>query len=97
MANRARISVEDTEEATVDRAVCIVRCLEGVVSPGDMFDVATSTGGEDARVALYVTRIWRYGRPIDLLGPPHSAKVELTGQGTLSLPGVTHLTMTTGA
>jgi hypothetical protein len=96
MASSARIRVEHTEEATADRAVCVVRCLEGAVSPGDVFDAATSTGGEDTRVSLRVGRIWRYDRPVDLLDPPHSAKVELTGQGTLSLPDVTHLTMTPG-
>ncbi|MFJ5304862.1 hypothetical protein [Streptomyces sp. NPDC088350] len=96
MSSNARISIEGIEEAAVDRALCVVRCVEGVVSPGDMFDTATSADGANGRVALLVTRIWRYGRPVELLDPPHSAKVELAGEGTLSLSGVTHLTITAG-
>lgn len=94
MAADARISVEGIEQMTANSAACPVRCLEGTVSLGDVFDTAVFTDGHLGSVSLRVAGLWRYGRPTDLLDPPHTAKLELTGRDALALPDITHLVMT---
>jgi hypothetical protein len=91
MAVRARISLEHVEDVVADTATCIVRCLEGTVSVGDVFNVATSANGAAVTVSMRVVRIWRYGRVADLLDPPHTAKLELASQDVGLLPGLSLL------
>ncbi|MFF3289227.1 hypothetical protein [Streptomyces sp. NPDC003023] len=54
-------------------AVCVVRCLAGVARAGQAY--------EDGRLVLE----WmdQYGRPVDGVDPPHSAKVGFSGRGPL--------------
>jgi hypothetical protein len=85
MAVSTRVVIERLENATGSRATCIMRCLEGSVSPGSSFDTATSPGGIASPATVRVAAIWRYGRQADLLDPPHSAKLEISGDGLLSL------------
>lgn len=86
MAARARISLEHVEDVAAGTVMCIVRCLEGAVSPGDVFDIATSVSGVSTTVSLRVVHIWRYGKTTDLLDPPHASEVELAGPDVALLP-----------
>lgn len=92
MVINKRIAIEIINETTSNSAVCIVRCLEGTVSPGDVFDAARSADGQFHEISLRVTGIWRNEKkPTDLLDPPHIAKLALSGSGAPALPGFTHL------
>ncbi len=81
----SRVVIESVEEAVSDGTSCVVRCLDGSVAPGHVFDTATSADGADSPVAVRVTGIRRYGRAADLLDPPNTAKLELSCDGVLSL------------
>jgi hypothetical protein len=91
MAADVRIGIESVEQAFGGVAVCVVRCLEGPVSAGDLFDTAVLADGAEAPVELRVTAIWRYGRIADLLDPPHGAKLELAGDDAGSLASAREL------
>jgi hypothetical protein len=78
-------SVERVEQSGAESAICDVRCLAGVISPGDTFDTLTSRDGEDRLVELRLIGMWRYGQPTDMLDPPHAARVELAGPGAQAL------------
>ena len=80
-----RVSVERVEQAAADSVVCGVRCLAGTVSPGDVFDRLTQHDGKDQHIGLRVIRIWRYGRTVDLIDPPHTALIEVAGLGIESV------------
>lgn len=86
----ARLQVFAIDEAEAAAAVCIVRCVGGIVRPGQRFSVDSegdSPGGDSA-----VTLDWidRYGRRVDFIDPPHNAKVRFFGEEVKSLrEGVT--------
>ena len=68
----------------------LVRCLEGAISTGDVFDTAITLNGDDPPVSLRVVRILRF-KEVPFFDPPHAAKLELTGPGAGTLQGFTHL------
>lgn len=65
-------TVEPVDERT---AVCVVRCVGGVARPGQGYD--------EGRLRLEA--IDRYGRDVDLVDPPHGAKVRFSGDGVARL------------
>lgn len=69
----AVVSVDD------EAAVCIVRCHGGVAYPQMKLNVMTD-GNERVRVNLIISAILRYERPAEILDPPHTAKIILTGE-----------------
>ena len=79
MVTEARIGIESVERISDDSVLCVVRCLAGSVSPGDVFRNAVLDDGAVTAIDLRVDQIWRYGRMVDLLDPPHAAKIELSG------------------
>jgi hypothetical protein len=91
MTAAVRVGIENVEQLSDQVAVCVVRCLGGSVSAGDIFGIAVTEDGIHNSVELRVTTIWRYGRTVDLLDPPHSARLELTGADVCSLSSVREL------
>ncbi|MFJ4004201.1 hypothetical protein ACIPWL_12185 [Streptomyces sp. NPDC090023] len=68
MSETARLQIYSVESEDLDSAVCVVRCVGGVVRVGQEF-------------AGPMTLDWilRYGRTVEFLEPPHSAQVRLSG------------------
>lgn len=88
-----RLQVYSVEEASETAAVCIVRCVGGVVRVGQTFAVEGhplrpgSVGAGPGHIALMALN--RYGRSVDFIDPPRAAKVRLSGPGvSLLAPGV---------
>ncbi|MFE1951974.1 hypothetical protein ACFW9D_16060 [Streptomyces sp. NPDC059524] len=71
----AEAESESEAEGDEDEVVCVVWCVGGVVRVGDVFAVDGVVG--EARWA--VSRIDRYGRPVEMFDPPHGARVILVG------------------
>jgi len=82
------VCVEDLTESTV---VCVVRYVAGTVNVRDLFEAARSEDSVDRAVSLRVSRMWRYQREVDIVDPPHTAKVEFGGADVDAVPGSTHL------
>lgn len=74
-----------------------MRCSEGSVSPGTVFDTATSPDGADTPVVVRVAALRRYGRAADLLDPPHSAILDIDGAGLHHLREGVRLSAGSGA
>ncbi|MET8580702.1 hypothetical protein ABZX39_07390 [Streptomyces collinus] len=72
-------SVEGRVTAQPAAAVCLVRAVGGVARAGQKFDFLPAGSGDASRVTL--DWILRYERQVDLLDPPHGAKVQLSGVG----------------
>ena len=71
-----------------DRAGCVVRCLAGTVAVGDVFTTLELSDGATSEVSLRVAGITRYGKAVEFVDPPHSAVLELSGDGVhLLAPG----------
>ncbi|MFG3097173.1 hypothetical protein [Streptomyces sp. NPDC048202] len=68
MSETARLQIYSVESEDLDSAVCVVRCVGGVVRVGQEF-----------AGPMTLDRILRYGRTVELLEPPHSAQVRLSG------------------
>ena len=49
--------------------VCVVRCLAGPVSVGDLFYTAILMDATQVLVRLRIRRMWQCGRVVDLLNP----------------------------
>ncbi|MFF8845850.1 hypothetical protein ACF08N_24545 [Streptomyces sp. NPDC015127] len=69
------LQIHTVEPVDARTAECVVRCVGGTARPGQRYD-----GGR-----LRLDRIDRYGRHVDLVHPPHSAKVRLSGDGVARL------------
>lgn len=86
-----RVGIERVVQTSGVAGVCVVRCLAGPVSVGDLFDTAILMDATQVPVRLRIRRMWRYGRVVDLLDPPHGATLELTGSKVESLITVREL------
>ncbi|MEU6471938.1 hypothetical protein ABZ927_04015 [Streptomyces massasporeus] len=80
-----KLQIHAVEEAGALSATCIVRCVGGLVRPGQRFTVepADGTSGESFRVEL--DWIDRYGHRVEFVDPPHNARVHLSGGGVSHL------------
>ncbi|MFD7324867.1 hypothetical protein ACFV9D_27910 [Streptomyces sp. NPDC059875] len=65
------LQIHEVEANGPDAAVCVVRCVGGLVRPGDRFEGGT----------LVLDRIELYGREVPEVTPPLSARVRLSGPG----------------
>jgi hypothetical protein len=59
---------------------CVIRCTFGTIQPGARVAIAKSNGIREDHPSASVLKIWRYGREVDLLDPPHGAIIELEGE-----------------
>lgn len=79
--NPGKLQIHAVEWADSLSATCIVRCVGGVVRPGQRFSFESVSGnlGE----SLYIVLDWidRYGRRVDFVDPPHNARVHFSGSG----------------
>jgi hypothetical protein len=72
--------VERVESVANEKAICVVRCLAGIITVGSVFNTTIDECGEPAQVAVRVDRIWRYGRYVELLDPVRTARLQISGQ-----------------
>lgn len=81
MAGSGLLRVERVEYLSDAEAVCIARCLSGAVGVGDAVRVVGPESEDISGVgALIITGLWRYERSVDLVDPPHIAKVKIGGR-----------------
>lgn len=78
------LQIHSVEERDSRSATCIVRCVGGVVRPGQRFGVesADPSGGSSH---LLLEWIECYGHRMDAVEPPYSAKAHLSGDGVSCL------------
>ena len=80
-----KLQIYSVEERDATAAVCIVRCVGGIVRAGQKFkfDSPADAAGD----VTHMTLDWinQYQRPVDFIGPPHSAKVQLSGNAVAAL------------
>ncbi|MCX3061562.1 hypothetical protein [Streptomyces beihaiensis] len=79
------LQIEQIVESSAERIVCIVRCVGGSVRPGDSVSGDANEESAHAAARAHVEGIWFPGRRIDLLDPPHAAKVEILGEDCTAL------------
>ncbi|MEU7306255.1 hypothetical protein [Streptomyces sp. NPDC007206] len=81
----ARLQIYSVEEKPEGAAVCIVRCVGGTARTGQRFTYVSAAHHSSGRSHMTLDRILRYEKPVDLLEPPHTAKVLLSGEGVEEL------------
>ena len=79
------LQIYEVESADDLGGVCLVRCIGGVVHTGQVFLLRDADGGPTPESGVTLTRIERYGRSVDVLDPPHTARLTLTGRGVPAL------------
>ncbi|MFJ4678443.1 hypothetical protein [Kitasatospora sp. NPDC088783] len=86
------LGLERVEVASDAGAVCIVRCLQGTVSVGDIFHAGKRRDSDEAvSFELTVESIWRYGQPVEFVDAPHGAKVRFLGASAGGLGGCSQI------
>lgn len=76
-----RLQIYSTDERGTDFAICVVRCVGGVVHSGCHFLIESTDDTDNSALStLSLDWIERYGRLIDFIDPPHSALVRLSGK-----------------
>lgn len=70
MSQAARLQIYSVEPTNLTSAVCVVRCVGGIARVG-----------QEYAGPMTLNSILRYGKAVDLLDPPHSATVCLSGAG----------------
>ncbi|MGW2815292.1 hypothetical protein [Streptomyces sp. NPDC001415] len=84
-----KLHIYSVEQAGGRSAVCIARCVGGVVRTGQNFVMEVASEHGDVEHGVTLTAIDRYGRSVDFFDPPHAAKVHLSGPGASVLePGL---------
>lgn len=80
------VEVAHVIESSSTRILCVVRCLSGSVQPGDAVSAEPGQRGDVCEFEAHVESMWFPGeKKIDLLDPPHVAKVEILGSAVQSL------------
>lgn len=77
----SRIGIELVEQSSGEQASCLVRCLEGTVLVGQVFDRLEGPGSAVRPVSLRLTGLLRYDREVEFFDPPHTGRARLTGTG----------------
>lgn len=79
MSEFSKLQVYSVEQERPDGGTCVVRCIEGVVRVGQVFQLEGGEGSEEILKTLTLDRIERYGRFVEFFDPPHNALVHLSG------------------
>ncbi|MEU9922257.1 hypothetical protein AB0H51_13360 [Streptomyces griseoluteus] len=74
MNSAARLQIHSVEHEAFDKAVCVVRCVGG-----------SARVGQEYAGPMALDLILRYGMEVELVDPPHTAKVWLSGAGVRTL------------
>jgi hypothetical protein len=80
-----KLQIYAVEEAQALSVTCIVRCVGGLVRPGQRFAVEPVGGSSDEDFSVVLDWIDRYGQRVEFVAPPHNAKVHLSGGGVVLL------------
>lgn len=80
-----KLQIYSVEEREATTAVCIVRCVGGVVRTGQTFTIGTTSDATHSSSSMTLDWINRYEQLVDFVSPPHSAKVRLSGHGIAAL------------
>jgi hypothetical protein len=85
------LQIHSVEVCGPGEAVCVVRCVGGVPRVGHEFSVPAASGGAQEFLPVTLECIERYANVfVEFFGPPHAARVRLSGPGAPELiPGVT--------
>ena len=75
------LQIYSVEERSAETATCAARCVGGVVQTGRPFRLRLADGATGTQVILGLDWIKCYGKVTDLLYPPYSALVQLSGEG----------------
>lgn len=67
------LQIHTVVEHGPDGGVCVVRCVGGVLRPGQVFAARGLTG------TVRLDRVEKYGRSLEFIDPPHSALIHLSG------------------
>ncbi|WP_260255702.1 hypothetical protein [Streptomyces sp. 840.1] len=81
----AELQIHSVEDGGATPAVCIVRCMGGVVRTGQRFTTPPAVAVTGDPVLLSLDWIKCYERTVDFIHPPWNAKVGLSGSGVNSL------------
>lgn len=85
-----QLQIYAVEEMKPASAICIVRCVGGIVRPGQRFAIESINEFPSEAVQITLDWIERYGRLVEFVDPPSSARVQLAGGGvSLLVKGVT--------
>lgn len=79
MAECSQLQIYEIEKASDHGRTCTVRCISGTARLGQVFVLAPEDYDAPAGLHLTLTRIERYGNAVEFFDPPHTAKVELSG------------------
>lgn len=82
---RGKLQIHSVEDRGPAHATCIVRCVGGVARVGHRFTVDSAPDSSVADSSITLARIIRYNRTVDLVDPPHNAKVDFSGEGARAL------------
>ncbi len=77
MSGPDKLQVYEVVSSGATDVICIVRCVGGIVRVGATFTLDSASASPNTPLRL--DTITRYGQDVDLVDPPHSAKVRLTG------------------
>lgn len=78
MPTEVRLGIESVAP---DHASCVVRCLDGTVSVGQVFSRLELPDGNVLPVSLVLGEIVRYNRRVEFFDVAHAARVRLAGDG----------------
>ncbi|BDH07042.1 hypothetical protein [Streptomyces seoulensis] len=81
----ARLQIYSCEPDGPEAAICIVRCVGGIVRVGQDLYFSASTSGVDVNSPMRLNGIIRYEKQVDFVDPPNSAKVYISGVGVARL------------
>ncbi|MGX1886205.1 hypothetical protein [Streptomyces sp. NPDC055287] len=83
---RSELQIHTVEESAPGAAVCVVRCVGGVARVGQEFSVPAASGPVEECLPVMLEGIRRYENVhVTFFGPPHAAKVRLSGPGVRGL------------
>lgn len=85
-----RLQIYEVEEIKAASAICIVRCVGGIVRPGQLFVIESTVESPSKAFRVSLDWIECYGRRVEFVDPPHNARVQLAGDGvSLLVKGIT--------
>ncbi|MGA4955839.1 hypothetical protein [Streptomyces lavendulocolor] len=82
----SRLQVDSVEEAGERGGTVIVRCVGGLARVGQTYTLEEGAGSGTGAPHFVLNRIERYpGVFVDVFGPPHAARVHVSGASPASL------------